>query len=156
MRPDWVKIKNFYITHNIPLRDLAKKFKVSASGVMEHSKKEGWVKLKEEKQVEINASVEQKMTEKEVSRKVAENEKHIELYDSGLRIVEGILKLYMKKLEISDVNRVKVSPDALEKVFSCIEKAQKGQRLALNIGADEAEKTEDDIKIIEGLNEDKI
>lgn len=157
MSIDWIKIKNYYITRSVSLEELAKKFKVSLTQIKAHSAKEGWVKEKADKRAEIDQKTNQKLTEKEVNRKVAENERHIELYDNGLKIVEGILKLYMKKLEISDVNRVKVSPDALEKVFSCIEKAQKGQRLALNIGADDSEdKKDDEIKIIEGLNEDKI
>lgn len=157
MKIDWIKIKNYYITRSVSLEEIAKKFKVSMSAVKMHCREEGWVKEKENKKSEIDQTVNQKMTEKEVNRKVAENERHIELYDNGLKIVEGILRLYMQKLEISDVNRVKVSPDALEKVFSCIEKAQKGQRLALNIGADDSEeKKDDEIKIIEGLNEDKI
>lgn len=157
MKSNWNTIKNYYTTHNISLEKLAKKFKVSKGAIYEHSTKEQWVMLRDKKLSEINAKVEQKLIEKEINRKVAENEKHIELYDRATRIIEKMLELYQERIETSNVNKIKVSPDALERLISCIEKVQKGQRLALNIGADASEGIkEDEIRIIEGLNENKI
>ena len=87
-----MKIKHDYLFKNISLKKLADKYGVSYSQVFKHSKDEEWVRLKDEKQREISDKAEKKLTEKEIARKVAKNEKHIELYDGINEIAEGILK----------------------------------------------------------------
>jgi len=156
MRKDWIKIKNYYITHNISLERLAEKYGASISAVNKHCRLEKWTEEKAQKKQEIDKKVSEKLTEKEIDRKVRANEKHIELYDNGLEIVEGLLKLYKEKLALSSANKVKVSADALDKVLSCIEKVQKGQRLALNIEKDaEADKTPKFV-MVENLDLNKL
>ena len=105
MRKDWAKIKSYYITHEeVSLRDIAKKYKVSESAVMEHSKAEGWVEAKEKKRIEIAAEVEQRATEKIINRKVAANELHNELYDK-----EMLLDMYMQELKNPDKRKKKLA-----------------------------------------------
>lgn len=153
---DWMKIKHDYLFKNIPLKKLADKYGVSYSQVFKHSKDEEWVRLRDEKRREIGVETEQKLTEKEIARKVAKNEKHIELYEDGIEIIEGLLKLYKEKLALSNANRVKVSADALEKVLSCIEKAQKGQRLALNMEKEAPTNEEPKLVMVENLDLNKL
>ena len=145
---DWMKIKHDYLFKNISLKKLAEKYGVSYSQVFKHSKDEQWVRLKEENRSEIEAKTEQKLQEKEIERKVAKNEKHIELFDFGIEIVEKILHSYKEK--------GKVSPDKLEKLFSCIEKAQKGQRLALNMEKEDISDTEPKFVYLDNLDENKL
>ena len=145
---DWMKIKHDYLFKNISLKKLADKYGVSYSQVFKHSKDEEWVRLKDEKQREIEVKIEQKLEEKEIARKVAKNEKHLELFDNGLELVEMLLQMYK--------NKGKVSPDKLEKVFSCIEKAQKGQRLALNMEKEDITDTEPKFVMVENLDLNKL
>lgn len=156
MRKDWTKIKNFYITHEISLRDIAKKYKVSETAVMNHSRKEGWTELKEAKKSEIDAQVEQRTTEKIIDRKVAANELHNELYEKGLKVASKLLDMYMQELEAPKKKKKLANAYNLDFVMKAIANAQKGQRLILNIGANDTEDTEPDVKIIKGLDDDKI
>jgi len=157
MRKDWTKIRNFYITHeDISLRDIAKKFKVSMGAISEHSKAEKWVELKEAKRNEIETAVEQKTTEKIIDRKVAANELHNELYEKGLKVASKLLDMYMQELEAPKKKKKLANAYNLDFVMKAIANAQKGQRLILNIGANDTEDTEPDVKIIKGLDDDKI
>ncbi len=130
---DWIKIKNDYIHSKISIPKLAKKYKVSERQITRHSVSEEWVKLRAENEKIVAEESHKKLQEKEIARKVAKNEKHIELYEEGIELVEKLLGFYKQKLADSNANKVKLSPDKLEKIFTCIEKAQKGQRLALNM-----------------------
>lgn len=157
MRKDWTKIRNFYITHeDISLRDIAKKFKVSMGAISEHSKAEKWVELKEAKRNEIETAVEQKTTEKIIDRKVAANELHNELYEKGLKVASKLLDMYMQELEAPKKKKKLANAYNLDFVMKAIANAQKGQRLILNIGANDTEDSEPDVKIIKGLDDDKI
>lgn len=158
MRKDWAKIKSYYITHEeVSLRDIAKKYKVSESAVMEHSKAEGWVETKEKKRIEIAAEVEQRATEKIINRKVAANELHNELYDKGLKVAEMLLDMYMQELKNPDKRKKKLANAYnLDFIMKAISNAQKGQRLSLNIGVEDTPDSQPEVHIIKGLDEDKI
>ena len=70
MRKDWIKIKNYYITHDISLKEIAKKFKVGMAALSTHCSKENWVELKQKKRDEISTKAVQKITKQEVDKKL--------------------------------------------------------------------------------------
>ena len=151
MRKDWIKIKNDYITHEISLEELAKKYKASLSQVKKHCSEESWVKLKEEKKTEIEQKTDEILTKKSVDRKVAANEKSIEQFDKLSKIIDMTLESYMNTKD-----KTKIKPYNLDYLASIITKIQKGQRLSLNIGANDNADSEPEVRIIKGLDEDKI
>lgn len=152
---DWNKIKNDYVFNNFTLRGLADKYGINLSNLSAHCKKEKWIELREEKQNEIKTETERKLRDKEIARRVAVNEEHIQLYNDGLEVVKNLLQVYQDQ-SAEFKRRGNVNPFNLEKIFSCIEKAQKGQRLALNIDAEEVTEKEPDVFIIKGVDTDKI
>lgn len=152
---DWNKIKNDYVFNNFTLRGLVDKYGINLSNLSAHCKKEKWIELREEKQNEIKTETERKLRDKEIARRVAVNEEHIQLYNDGLEVVKNLLQVYQDQ-SAEFKRRGNVNPFNLEKIFSCIEKAQKGQRLALNIDAEEVTEKEPDVFIIKGVDTDKI
>ena len=48
VRVDWIKIKTEYVTTDTTYRELAEKYGISQTQVANHSKDEGWRKLREE------------------------------------------------------------------------------------------------------------
>lgn len=154
MRKDWGKIKNYYITHEISLIELAKKYGVSNSAINEHCSKEKWVQLKQKKQREINAKVEAKLTEKEIDKRVRANELHTELYDKGINIISMILDKYEKDLK-DGKKRCGATATNMDYLMSAVAKCQKGQRMSLNIDGEVGE-LEPEVAIIKGLDIDKI
>ena len=155
MKRDWIKIKNYYIHHSISLDELAKKFKVGVSSVNKHCRLEGWVKLKEEKQQEIDKKVAEKIEKSEVDKKVKANEFHNELYDKGLEVAKMLLDEYIRDLK-EGKKKTKASAYNLDFVIKAISNAQKGQRLSLNIDKEEVKGAEPEINVINGLDINKI
>lgn len=142
MKNNWKEIKNYYVHNNVTLEDCAKKFKVSLRTAQTHCSKEKWSDMREEKRAEVA----QKSEEKIVDRKVAVNEKHFELYEKALKVLE---------LLFNNTNK-KMSPDVLYQLVKIIREIQQGQRLCLNMGTDEGPATVPEIRIISGLDVEKI
>ena len=94
------------------------------------------------------------------NEKVEVNKKHIELYDKALGVAEYLLNQYMKDallVEAGKIKRGRATATNIDYLVSAIQKAQKGQRLALNIdNADVVDNTEPEIVIIEGIDLKKI
>ena len=155
MKIDWIKLKNYYITHEISLEELSKKYKVSISVVRQHSAKEKWVEQKDKKRIEIEQKVDEKFTEQAVNRKVAANEVHNELYQKGLEVAKLILDGYLRDLK-EGKKKTNANAYNMDFIMKAIANAQKGQRLCLNIGSDDNVDNQPEIKIIKGLDEDKI
>lgn len=152
---DWIKIKNYYIHHEISLEELAKKYKVTYSAVRNHCYKEKWVELKKEKQTEIEQEVAEKTKKSVVDKKVAANEKHNELYNKGLEVAELLLNQYLAELH-EGKKKTKASAYNLDFIMKAIANAQKGQRLSLNIDKEDVGDVEPEVRIINGLDLDKI
>lgn len=152
---DWIKIKNDYVFNNFTLRGLKEKYNISLSSVRDRCKAENWVELREKELHNIDTETTQKLRDKEIARRVAVNEEHIQLYNDGLEVVKNILQVYQDQ-SAEFKRRGNVNPFNLEKIFSCIEKAQKGQRIALNIDKEDVTETEPDVFIIKGIDADKI
>jgi hypothetical protein len=130
---DWDKYKEEYIFSNCSLPDLVKKYGVSLSQLGKVAKKGNWVELRKQKKEEIAKEVEKTTTESEIERRKKINEAHLELYDEGLELVRSLLddyKDYQRRVKSGELKK-SLSPFNLEKIFICLEKAQRGQRLAL-------------------------
>ena len=156
MKNDWIKIKNYYLTHEISLEDLSKKFKVSTSAVNKHCREEKWVKQKDEKKQEIDRKVAEKNLNQVVDRKVKANEIHTELYTKGLQVAELLLNQYLQELQ-EGKKKTKATAYNLDFIMKAITNAQKGQRLSLNIDAEDAGGTnEPSVMVIKGLDLRKI
>lgn len=156
MKNDWIKIKNYYLTHEISLESLSKKYKVSISTLAKRSANEKWSELKNEKRIEIEKKVNEKITNKEIDRKVAANEKHNELYKKGLEVAELLLNQYLEELK-SGKKTKKANAYNLDFIMKAITNAQKGQRLSLKIDDNEdLGNTEPEVFIIKGLDLGKI
>lgn len=87
------KIKKEYITTTIGLRELARKYGVSASNLSVKAKKEGWDKVVDR----INEKTEQKTIERISDKRAANNEKALEILTEMLKKVEEALKNVNKK-----------------------------------------------------------
>lgn len=152
---DWIKLKNEYLTTNISLRGLAEKHGIPWNTVNSRSNKEKWASEKGKVQSKIEADTKQKAINKEIERKTLLNEQHISLYNEGLDVVTELLAVY-KATAQQRKKRGNVNPFNLEKIFQCIERAQKGQRLALNMDDEKTEEKEPEINTIDGINISKI
>ena len=157
MRKDWIKIKNYYLTHEISLEDLSKKYKVSTSAVNKHCRIEKWVEQKNKKKQEIDKKVSEKSTNQAVDAKIKANELHNELYNKCLIVAEKLLNKYIEELEAGK-KKTSANPYNLDFVTKAIANAQKGQRLSLRIDDTEdlTDKKEPDVFIIKGLDVGKI
>lgn len=156
MKHDWIKIKNYYLTHEISLEELSRKYKVSKSTLTKRSANEKWSGLKEAKRIEIETKANEKITNQEVDRKVQANEKHNELYNKGLEVAELLLDVYLQELK-SGKKTKKASAYNLDFVMKAIANAQKGQRLSLKIDdSEDLANKEPEVFVIKGLDLDKI
>lgn len=156
---NWAKVKAEYCTTTISLRNLAKKYNIPYSTVNTRALKEKWSSQKEEILIDINAEVNaktiQKAKEKEIEKKVKANELHTELYDKGLAVANLILDKYLASLQ-EGKKRTGATATNLDYLMSAISKCQKGQRMSLNIEAEDTGSVEPEVKIIRGLDIDKI
>lgn len=153
---NWEKIKKYFIQHDISLSDLAKKFKVNLRTLQTHSSKEKWVDCKKGLCTEIENRYEEKFISSELERRKQANEDHLKLYDKATQIVDLLLEKYLTELKDGD-EKTKANAYSLDAILKAINTIQKGQRLALNIDKEEStENVEPEVRIIEGLNEEKI
>lgn len=155
MKTNWKDIRTYYIHHNITLEECAKKFNVNLRTMQNYSSKEKWVDLREKKREEISSKSEEKITEQAVNRKIAANEIHNELYQKGLEVAKLILDGYLRDLK-EGKKRTNANAYNMDFIMKAIANAQKGQRLCLNIGAEDNADSQPEVHIIKGLDEDKI
>jgi len=93
------------------------------------------------------------------SQKQLINEKHIELYDKSLSVLEFLLTEFahdIKYAEFEYLDIPKTTLATIDFLISAIGKVQKGQRLALGLDNELPENQEPQINIVEGLSEGKI
>ena len=87
------------------------------------------------------------------------NEKHIELYDKTLSVLDFLLTEFAHDIKYAEFEYLDIPKNTLatmDFIISSITKIQKGQRLALGLDNEMAENEEPQINIIEGLSEEKI
>lgn len=157
---DWNKIKKDYVFSNCSIPDLVKKYKISQSTLGLRASREKWVELRKEQAKEIDKALIENATQSEIEKRKKINEAHLELYDEGLELVRSLLddyKDYQRRVKSGELKK-SLSPFNLEKIFICLEKAQRGQRLALGCDRKEVEESdkEPEIKYIANLDIDKI
>lgn len=151
---NWEKIRNDYVLNGLSQPELCKKYGVSSSQIGKIAKRENWLEKRKNKNREIAEKVEKKTIQNEVDRRVALNEEHIELFNKGLDLVKSLLDEYSEFQKKKKGNQDgSIPPVFIEKLFSCIEKGQKGQRLALGLDKEEsAEDTSAEVRYVIGLD----
>jgi hypothetical protein len=157
---DWDKYREEYIYNGLSLPDLVAKYGCALSYIGKIASKENWVEQREQKRKEIKKEVERKSTQNEIDRRVAINEQHLQLFNQGLDLVVSLLEEYKefqerRRLGVEDKQ---LNPVLLEKLFNCIDKGQKGQRLALGCDNKKDDEEENTPKVfyIKNLDRDKI
>lgn len=159
-RIDWNKIETEYVTTGIGQRDLAEKYGINVATLNLHSVKGNWKEKKEQNLNEIQSKIEQETKKAIIDEKIEINKKHIALYDRGLSVINFLLEQYeaeIPKIREGKLKKGRMSACNLDFIMSAITKAQKGQRLALNIDNDEVvENKEPEVAVIEGITLDKI
>ena len=119
-----------------------------------HCSEEKWVELKQKKHDEISIKAEQKITQREIDKKVAANELHTKVYGKGLKLLDKLLDMGVEELKsLKPGKKIKIAtPHNLNLIMQAIANAQKGQRLALNIDDKDVFKdVEPEIAIIQGI-----
>ena len=99
------------------------------------------------------------MAKKTKDKKQEVNEKHIELYDKTLSLLEFLLNEFSHDIKYAEFEFLEVPKNTIatiDFIISAIGKVQKGQRVALGLDNDIAINEEPEINIIEGLSGDKI
>ena len=87
------------------------------------------------------------------------NQKHIQLYDKTLSILEFMLDEFSRELTRADVEYLEFPKNSIATIdflISAIGKVQKGQRQALGLDDEKVENIEPVINVVEGLSEEKI
>lgn len=130
--PNWIKIRTEYETTSISYRKVAEKYDVSFNTLKDRAKREGWAKSKRETQQKITTKTLQKAVVKEADR----NARHIALYDKILNKAEQVVDSELN-IHLDMFGKAHKSPiiivDRLEAISRILDKAQKGQRLALGM-----------------------
>lgn len=157
MKPKWDEIREYYITHpECSHKDLVKKYDITMSALKDRSVKEEWVAKREAYQTEVRAEVERKTKEREVQRRLAANEKHNEMYDKLLAAAENLLSVFEEAGETKKFNRATTAAN-LAYLAEVVQKAQKGQRTALNMDTEQETDSSPRLKfVIEGITLDDI
>lgn len=99
------------------------------------------------------------MAKKTKDKKQIVNEKHIELYDKTLDVLEFLLNEFQHDIKYAEFEFLDVPKNTIatiDFIISAIGKVQKGQRLALGLDNEFIENEEPIINIVEGVSEDKI
>lgn len=99
------------------------------------------------------------MSKKLKNKKQAINDKHIELYDKALSVLEFLLNEFehdIKYAKFEFLDLPKNTIGTIDFIISAIGKVQKGQRLALGLDNDLPVNEEPEINIVEGLSKEKI
>ena len=153
---DWGKIRQEYISQpETSINDLMAKYKLSTQ-IFTVAKKEGWVEAKEAYQREVQEIAEQKTKEKDIQRRLEANEKHNNMYDKLLSAAENLLAVFEEAGETKKYNRATTAAN-LAYLAEVVQKAQKGQRTALNMDDESSQDTSPQINfVIEGITLDDI
>lgn len=134
-RYDWEALKREFLLGDYKsLRQFANAKKLCYSHL--RRKAVGWAKEKSELQAQKERKIAEDLLEKQIEQEIDWNITHLKLWGEFLNILQDALK-DKKNIKSKDG---KISAYVLEKFANVMEKAQKGQRLALGLD----EKTEKD------------
>lgn len=151
---DWAKIRAMYlrgetldyVMEQIPELD------VKRSTISEKMCREGINKKKRE----IEERTKNKLYQRVEEDKIQANERHIQLFNESLDVIQTLLEQYKEELTQGKA-KPRASAYNMDLIMSGISKAQKGLRVAL--GMDEEgnlQLNQPDILVIEGFNEKSI
>jgi hypothetical protein len=151
---DWAKIRAMYlrgesldfVMEHIPELDIKR------SSISEKMSREG-INRKKKK-------IEEKVTEKLCARveeeKVAANERHIQLFNESLDVIQTLLEQYKDELTEGKA-KPRASAYNMDLIMSGISKAQRGLRVALGMDEDGNIKLDQpEVLVIEGMSEKNI
>lgn len=124
MKIDWLRVKSEYITTTISQRDLADKYKISASTLTKRANKEKWQQLRETNNNEIATKVQQKTVAKIITKEVNRLDKILSASDTLLNKLvavtgdtvdgKGIKQLTSALKDLKDIQAVAVTTATTE------------------------------------------
>lgn len=143
MKYDWIALEREFTTHKkyaaTSLREFAKKKGIPYTKNYQEKTK-GWIEKRAAKQRLKDGKIQAALEAKEISREVAANERHTALWDRFLSALENGFSDPAKMLLLNGADNM---ARTLRNLADVMDKAQKGQRLALGmdkIGEKDAEK----------------
>lgn len=156
---EWARMKAEYCTSECTLADIAKKYKLPYSTLNSRATREKWGEIRkyniDKIKKAVDDSVLEKATSSEIDKRIKANELHNELFDKGLKVINLILDGYLDDLQ-SGVKRTPANAKNMEYLLQAIATAQKGQRVTLNITAEQSGIVEPQITYIEGVSLEDI
>ena len=151
---DWQKIRTLYLRNEtldyvmeqIPYLDIKRKT------IIEKMSREG-INRKKRK---IEEKVTQKLCERVEEEKIAANERHIQLFNESLDVIQTLLDQYKTELTEGKA-KPRASAYNMDLIMSGISKAQKGLRVALGMDEEGNLKIDQpEVLVIEGVKEENI
>lgn len=156
---DWVSLKTEYLTTNVSIRGLARKYDISYNTLNSRSNKERWADEKREVQSRITAQTQQKVVDSVVDEKVLANSRHNELFNKSGEVIDFLLGQLLEEIprvRAGALKKGRATAHSMDFLLSAILKLQKGQRVALNIEVEDLGVSEPEVLIIGGLDIEKI
>lgn len=154
---DTTAARTYYISHpDCSLKELSKKFNIGVDTLNKRSVEEGWVQKQLEYKDELQEALLQKSKEEEFERRVQANKLHNEMYDKLLNAASSLIKQFEEAESSGKFNRATTAAN-LAYLADVVQKAQKGQRTALNMDKEEEQDTSPKVKfVIEGITLEDI
>lgn len=148
-RFNWEQLKQKFLLGDYKsIREFAEREGLKYNGNF-IKKTKGWDKEKASKEKEKRCKIIEKVTEKQIEQEVDYNTTHLKLWGEFLNILQEAIT---NKEHIKD-KKGKISAYVLEKFANVMEKAQKGQRLALGLD-NQNEADSDSLKeLVEAIRE---
>lgn len=151
---DWAKIRAMYlrgetldfVMEQIPDLDIKR------SSISERMCREGINK----KEKEIEERTRNKLYQRVEEDKIQANERHIQLFNESLDVIQTLLEQYKEELT-EGKSKPRASAYNMDLIMSGISKAQKGLRVALGMDEDGNVKIDQpEVLVIEGFSENNI
>jgi hypothetical protein len=143
-RRNWEELKKeFMLGDYKSLKEFADKKGINYDYLRRKTK--GWLKERVTKQSQKSHKIIEKTIEKQIEHEVDYNTTHLKLWGEFLNILSEALK----DIENIKTRDGKISAAALEKLANVMDKAQKGQRLALGLD----EQKQDNTELLNKVNE---
>lgn len=152
MKYDWITLEREFTTHKkyatISLREFAAEKGIPyGANYRKHSA--GWLEKRGAKQARKGRKIEAALEAKEVSREVAVNERHTVLWNRFLDALENGFSDPVQMIALKGKDSI---ARTLRNLANVMEKAQKGQRLALGMDKEkQSNETEEANAAIESL-----
>lgn len=143
-RYDWEALRQKFLLGDYKsLREFAEREGLNYKSSYFFKRTKGWIEEKEAREKEKRSKIIEGAIERQIKQEIDWNTRHLEIWGKLLAIILEAVEDYRLQFVSEKTGRLNVY--AMEKVANIIEKAQKGQRLAL--GMDEkAEKDDGSLK----------